>query len=234
MQAILYGPNGLPLTPQTPAIVDPSFAALRASIRPLEYQFPGQILGHYRGVGITSAAAFSSGVVLAAFRWAPASGAPVAVITRIRAALTVATTVTAQRMDALLAFFVRQYTVTETTNLTAVSVTNHQAKDRTSMGTSLLPSNGFAVTSAAGGLTGGTGTEDSNAFGHMGTSGGAAVAGVGTGVLTTPLYDWTTLGGHPVVLAPNEGVRIKLGTTAVATGTVTVTVEFEWAEVMAF
>lgn len=227
---VLYGPSGIALTPQTAQVVDPSFAAARASLRPLEYAFPGQTFGHYRAVGSTAAGLFTANVNLANLRFAPATGSPFAVLLRLRASLAVAVAVTAQRLDPLAAFIARGYTVQETTSITALTLSGNNARLRTSMGT---PITTLGVASAAAGLTGGTRAIDANPIGHAGLS-GAAIAAVGTGQLAQDVYKWDTLAGHPPVLAPNEGVLLQWGATALATGTVVVTVEWEWAEALVF
>src|SRR5712671_4156534 len=75
MNAVLYGPTGLTLNPPVAAVIDPSSAALRASLRPLEYSYPGSIGGHYRIAlpltgGLTG---IGAGGIILGFRWAPAT-----------------------------------------------------------------------------------------------------------------------------------------------------------------
>jgi hypothetical protein len=239
MQAILYGPNGLALTPQTPVIIDPSFGAVRESLRPLEYNYPSATLGLYRLAVITSAAQWSANSNVFAARWAPAApnSSALAVLLRLRASLAIAAagiTPVAQRVDPLVAFVARQYTARDTTNATAITISGHNAKLRTSMGTTLFAN--IDVASAAAGLSSGTKTVDGNAFGTMQMSAGAAFVSIGTGVLTADMYNWQTLGQHPVVLSPNEGILVQWGATALTTTTATalITIEMEWAEVLAF
>jgi hypothetical protein len=241
MQAILYGPNGLPLTPQTPVIVDPSFGAIRESIRPLEYSYPNALLGHYRVVATTSAIQPSANANMAALRWAPSTlTQAMFVLLRLRVSFAVAAaglTPAVQRIDPIVGLIARQYTARDATNATAVTISGHNCKMRTSMGTTLVAN--IDVASAAAGLSGGTKTVDGNAFGHVDLSEPGAVGGaapLGFGILTQDLYKWDTLGAHPVVLAANEGILVQWGTTAYTTTTATglVTVEFEWAEVLAF
>lgn len=221
-------------SPSKPAIsaeVDPTHAAARMSIRPLDWTNssigPGKILGHYRAFGQTSAAAFTNGVNLGVFRWTDPTN--FCVIMRVYATLTVVTAVTAQRTDPLLAFVTRSYTAADGTNATALTISGQSQAMRRSMGASLMTGN-MAVASAAGGASGGTSTKDSNAFGALALNG---VGGLGTAV-AGDLYKWDQLGQHPIVLSQNEGLQLQWGATTLATGTITVGFGVDWAEVAAF
>lgn len=229
---VLYGPNGLPLNPQTPAIIDPTFAALRAVLKPAEYVVPGFTGGHYRAVGLTSAIANAANAVLADFFFQPTNNALVAVIKRIRAHLYVATAVTAQRTDPLVVTFQRSYTAQSTTNATALTLSAHNAKMRT--GTMGTPIAKIGMASVAAGITGGTKTADANAFGSAPLSGSGAIAGLGTGSGWLDLYKLDDHGDHPPVLAASEGFSVLNGATAIATGTVITAVEVEWLEALQF
>lgn len=215
--------------PGISAEVDPTFAAARVSIRPLEYatRFGGRILGHYRAFAQTAAIAPSASGIMGAWRYTDTSS--VAVITRIYTTVTVATAVTAQRLDPIVAVIARGYTVRDLTNATVVVLTGNNAKTRTSMGTTLAAN--MDVASTAAGMTGGTKTQDTNPIGAAALPG---LAALGTALATTDLYKWDQLGGHPVVLAANEGINLLWGATSTGTGTVTVGFGIEWAEVPSF
>ena len=180
---VLYGPNGLPLNPQTPAIVDPTFGALRAVLKPHEYQFPGFTGGHYRAVGMTAAIAPAANAVLCDFFFQPVNNNLVCLIKRIRAQVYVATAVTGQRMDPLVCVMQRNYTAQSVTNATALVLAGHNAKMRTAnMGTSIAK---IGMASVAAGITGGVKTADANPFGAAPLSGGAILA----------WYDYRASGG---------------------------------------
>jgi hypothetical protein len=207
--------------------IDPTFQAARMSIRPYDYQLGGQILGHYRVAATTAAILPSANAVLFNFRWADPSR--FAVIMRLSAAVSVVTAVTPQRTDPLLSTVQRIYTVSETTNATSVLPTQNTGKARVNMGTTLATQ--IAVTSAAAGLTGGTKTADAQAFGALALTN---LGAIGTGVLQDDFVRFDELGMHPLVLSANEGITVSWGATALATGTVEVTVMCSWAEVVTF
>lgn len=211
--------------------VDPTFNAARICVRPLDYANLGQILGHYRVVGLTAAILPSANAILAALRWTDASR--FFALLKLSASVAVATAVTAQRVDPLAAFIARAYSVRDLTNATSVAFTaNRSNAMRTAMGQTVIGN--ADVASAAAGLTGGTKLVDTNAFGHAGLS-GAALAALGTGQLKQDLYKCDIANGeHPVILAQNEGILLQWGATALATGTVVVSVEAVWAEVALF
>lgn len=230
MQTKIIGSSNQGAIAPAEQAVDPMFLAARIALRPLDYSGSGRVLGFYRAAGFTAAGLFTAGVNLANFRITDASA--LAVILRARVTVAVAAAVTAQRLDPVGLFIARAYTVQETTNLTALTLTGNNGKMRTSpMGTALAT---VGVANAAAGLTGGTRTIDANPIGLAGLSGNAAIAGLGTGLPTTALVDASDAGNHPPVLAANEGLVLQWGATALATGTVVVGVEVEWAEVVVF
>lgn len=208
----------------------------------------GQILGHYRAYAATSAIAPAANAVLASVRWVAAASpgaAPGSSVTvnpqpqffvplRITAAVTVVTAVTAQRQDPLAVFAARAYTVSETTNTAAFTLTGNNAKMATAFGTSQFNTAGqMAVTNNAAGNTGGTSTADTQAFGSAGLP--VALVGLGIATATLDLYRADVVHHeHPLTLATNEGFKLQWGPTALATGTVIVTVGFEWMEVVAY
>jgi hypothetical protein len=229
---VLYGPTGLPLNPQVPAIVDVSFSALRNSLRPIEYQYPGFTGGHYRAVGLSSAVAFAANAPVADFFFQPATNNLYAVIKRIRAQIYVVTAVTAQRVDPLVAVFSRSYTAQSATNATALTLSGNNAKMRTVPMASAVAKIGMA--SAAAGISGGTRVNDANPFGAAALSGPSAIAGLGTGSNWLDLYKLDDHGDHPPTPAPSEGFSVNWGATALATGTVIAAVEIEWLEALQF
>jgi hypothetical protein len=220
--------------------IDPTFKAGRVSLRPIEYGIPsnlapgGKYLGHYAQVGTISAIAPAANAILAAFRWADPNN--FALLLRVWFSLQVVTAVTAQRLDALLMFMARAYTARDATAATAVVIAGNAGKMRTTpMGSSLMGVSGnFDVANAAAGLSAGTKTLDTNPMGSGGLSGPSAVAGLGTGVLNTDLYKGDKQGNHPQMLGTQEGFVAQWGATALASGTITLTIGVEWAEVAYF
>ena len=216
----------------------------RVVLSPFNGSQRGVVNGHYRAYGTTSAIAPNANAVLAAVRWvaAAATNAPeypnqaplVMVPLRISVQTTVVTAVTAQRNDAIAAFVQRSYTVSETTNVSAFTLSGNNAKMATGFGTSQFNTAGqMAVTSNAAGCTGGTKTGDTQPFGVAGFP--AALGAIGTGTGTLDLYRADIIHGmHPLTLATNEGFTVQWGATALASGTVTVTVGVEWMEVVVY
>ena len=225
---------------QNPGIsleVDRKFLAARVALRPLDYTAIGKNLGHYKAFGQTTAAVQNAASILGALRWPDTD--KLCVITRVYACITVVTAVTAQRTDPLLAYITRGYTVNDATAATALTITGNNGKMRSEMGSSLLnqgntPTFNLAVTSAAAGMSGGTGTDDSNPFGAAAFGAGPALAALGTGLAVTELYRHDRLSDHPPVLIGNEGIRVRWGTTTLATGTIVCGIGFEWAEVVVY
>lgn len=218
--------------PGVEAAVDPLFQAYRISQRPLDYTHLGQNLGHYRAVMTTTAAAPAANSILAAIRWVDPSR--YLVLHRIQASVQVVTVVTAQRLDPIVTTIARGYTVRDATAAGVVSLTGSNQKVRTSMGTSLISVSGnLDVATAAAGLAGGTKTLDAAPFGMLGISNSAPIAGLGTGA-NGDVYGPDIPGQHPVVLAGQEGVVVSWGPTALATGTVTVTIMMAWAEIAVY
>lgn len=218
------------LNPGLIAEIDPTFRSIYQSLRPLGYtNFQGKILGHYRAVATTSAAAFTSGVNLAALRWTDANN--FLVLLRARLWVTVVTAVTAQRVDPFVLTVARAYTARDGTGATVVAISGNTQKARSNMASSLVAN--LDVTSAAGGLTGGTKTVDTNPHYSIGLQANAGLVGIGTnggGELTNAENNYL----HPIVLGANEGILVQWGATTLATGTVAVMVELGWAEVSLF
>jgi hypothetical protein len=218
---------------QNPGIVaevDPTFRSLRAALRPLEYAtLQGKYLGHYSVIAVSAAIAPAANAAIFAARWTDPTN--FAVILRMRAFVTVVTAVTAQRNDPIVVNFARAYTARDATNATVVNISGQNQKRRSyPMATSLFGN--IDIANAAAGLTGGTKTVDANPHGAVGI-GGSGLVGLGTnggGELFNSENNYL----HPLTLSAQEGVLINWGPTALATGTVTVTVEMAWAEVATF
>lgn len=197
--------------------VDPTFNAARISIRPPE------VTGAYRiskttGIIAASTAATS---VLAAFRY---GGTGVAVISNIRVGLNVLAAYT-QGSVILSAYSTRSYTVTETTNYTAATLTGNNAKLRTSQATTSAL---FGVATTTG-ITGGTGTNDTQPLGSVTFN----LPGTITGQSMQDFFTFT-MQSFPLICAQNEGFRIICDTAFAATGTANLVFQVEWFEATAY
>jgi len=130
-------------------------------------------------------------------------------------------------------FFARGFTVSPTTHIgTTATLSGGNAKLRTSMGTSLMGGIWIQDTTA-GGMTGQTLGNDTDA---LATIGGASGTVIGTQFFgTNPASLWDDgVDEHPIVLAQNEGLTIQAPLAGPATGTFQVVVSVDWQEVNEF
>lgn len=212
------------------AQIDPSFQAIRASLRPLEYQQQGGAIGggHFgmaAQTGLTTV--LTAGSILLSFRWS--DSARLAMIHKIIvSAVTTTAFGTAQALD-VDAVVVRGFTASDSGG-TAVSMSANSGKKRTAMANSLVGDLRVASTTAA---AAGTGTADTNPFaaGVIPTNLSTAAVGA-TGVL--PLFQIIPGAEHGVLLAANEGFRVRVITTQGATGVVRYTLNVDWAEIPSY
>ena len=207
MQAVLFGPTGLPLNQQTAAIVDPSSAALRITAKNLEYSFPGALGGFYRVAipltgGITTSIAALAPLV--AFRWAPTTTGMLAVVKNINLAFGVRT---AGSSAAIIVMFeavrATSFTVQDTGG-TALALAA-TAKLRSSMANSQAL---IQYANGATALTAGTRTLDGAGFGGF-LYDEQPAAGVVRSTNAVDLYRDDSYASHPLVLANNEGFIIR-------------------------
>ena len=123
-------------------------------------------------------------------------------------------------------FVTRAYTASETTNITSVLPTANSNKTRVNMGTTLVTQ--LAMSSAAAGISGGTKTNDAQAFARAIFTN---VIGLGTGTLYQVIYENDVNAQHPLVLSANEGL-VFTSPVGVASGAVVVGITIAWAEVV--
>lgn len=196
--------------------VDPSFNAARVTIRPPE------VTGAYRiAMRTGTIAAATAAGILAAFRY---NGSGVAVITSVRVGLNVLTAYTAGSII-FSVWGTRSYTVTETTNYTAATLTGNNAKLRTSHATTSAL---FGVATTTN-ISGGTGTDDNQPMGSTTFNLPATITG-------QPVQDFFTFNmqSHPLVCGQNEGFRLRADTAWAATGTSNLVVMVEWFEATSY
>lgn len=196
--------------------IDPTFKAARISVRPPE------VTGAYRiAMRTGTIAAATAAGILAAFRY---TGTGLAIVQSVRVGLNVLTAYTAGSII-FSVYATRSYTVTETTNYTAAVLAGDNAKLRTSHATSSAL---FGVATTTG-ITGGTGTDDSQPLGSCTFNLPPTVTG-------QPVQDFFTFSmqSHPLVLGQNEGFRLRNDTAFAATGTSNVVVMVEWFETTSY
>lgn len=217
-------------TPGVEQIIDGTFGASRVSLRPLDYQTGGQILGHYRVASLTGlTTSIAAGGAIFSFRFAPGTS-NFAVVERVSVAAVITTAFTAgQPVDADVVI-VRAFTASDSGG-TALAPLGSSNKVRTSMGNSLASDVRIATTAALGA---GTGAADAAAFG-IGVASQTNAVGTGGGVNGSgDLYSLNMNAAHPIVLQNNEGFRVRVVTAQGSTGVVKYYIAAEWAEVVGY
>lgn len=229
------------------ATVDKTFSAERVSIRPLDYGTSiGNVLGHYRAVTFSGAAAVLSATdILASLWWADPTR--FFVLERLAMNIEVLTAITIAPVFDAQAFVFRGATgASAGTSSTVLSGTAPKQKLRSTMGPMLLTQQGELRTiGTTVKLTACTGkTNDSAPFGAAFWGGIEASNATGTAVLMSvgafcapgwqDLYSVSSPYSHPLVLSQNEGIEIQCITANNTTGTVKYGFVWEWAEVESF
>lgn len=204
------------------------FKALRTQAMPLDHGVQGHFgFGTFTGI---IAAGLAGGSELFQFRWTDTTR--LAVILAVRISASVSTTFFAAGVPAQLSLVrATGWTVQGTggTGITPAAL----MKKRSSMASSVLAANDMRIATTAA-LGAGTKTLDAQAI--CTRCAGAPITASLNGTIVAP---GTTLfradmgeGQHPIVLAANEGLVVTA--TVPGTGTWTLQVEIDWAEVAAF
>lgn len=203
-------------------------------------------IGPASGVLTGVAAGTASAGHLFAARWNPpvVNGSDkkprYALLTRFRARLVTLTGPTAQQEVGLDASVVRAYSASHAGG-TAIAIPT-LANGNTNKKRSVSPIGRFASADSSmvdlriattGALTNGTETFDSTAFGSCALT--ELAAGAAVQVSACEIYKSTEdLSGHPIILAPLEGIVIRNRILMGAGYTARLVVEFEWDEVDEF
>ena len=199
------------------------YRALRSEQRPLEIGSLGAYsLSMLSG---TMAAGLVANSEIYQFRWTDATRLAV-VHSIILDGISGSATAFAAGFGAVTVTPARSFTAAGTGG-TAATITGNNQKLRTSMGTTLLGEARCASTTALGA---GTKTLDSQAIGQY-----SLAIGTTASVQISPqviLFDWKTLGEHPLILAQNEGFAIRA--TVPATGTWQFGITVRWSEVTVY
>lgn len=208
-----------------------TFRAQRVTSRPIDHG----ALGHYKLSTVTGAMAAGAATrTIFYLRWTDASR--LCVITKLSIDGLIATTAFAAGQILVRAWVARAFTAENgTPGGTALTLTGHNAKQRTGMGSALM---GVARVATTAGLADGTWALDSNSIGLINThsSGGVGSATPIIGSIYLPKFELLNPDGgdgeHPLVLAQNEGLIVQV--TVPATGVWTAGVSTRWAEVAAY
>jgi hypothetical protein len=207
--------------------VDPTNAAARVSLRPLEHIGITPLLGgHYRlsaKSGLTTVIA-SAGAIFT-MRWA--DSARTAVINKVYASFIPTTAFTgAQAVDVDIVK-VTGYTAIDTSGtVIALGASN---KKRTNMNNSQM----LATVATTTALAAGTGTSDANPL-SQNTLYQQFGAAANASLPLQPLLDYNAGAEYPLVLAANEGFRIRIVTTMGVAGVGNFTIMVDWTEAPAF
>lgn len=204
-----------------------AFRAVRTVNRPLDYGS----LGSYRVQAATGtmAAALAANAEIAQFRWTDATR--LCVIRRVQVSYIATVAVGfAAGVARVLLTPARGWSAAGTGGGT-IAFTGNNAKQRTSMGTSLMAAGGgeirIATTAALGA---GTKTLDASNTEQLLFNASTAVNTVFAQQANLFLDDAGDQ--HPIVLAQNEGIVIRA--TVPATGTWEAGIVFDWSEVSAY
>lgn len=200
-----------------------NYRAMRATLRPIDYG----ALGSYRMslLSGTMAAGLAANSEVFQFRWSDSTRLCV-VTSVIWDGLSGSATAFAAGFGKVDLLVARSWTA-DGSGGNAATITGNNAKQRTSMGTTLLGAARVASTAA---LTAGTKTLDSQAVGQY-----SAAFGTGTSVQWMPQFDMFHMdpgGESPIILAQNEGIVVRA--TVPGTGTWQFGVTVCWTEVAAY
>lgn len=205
--------------------------ALRSEPRGPDY---GSLGSYQVGVqsGLLTGTGVTAGGTLFSCRWGDATR--FAVIHYISAKYTVTTAFTAVQEIGLDVIVARSYTVSDSAG-TAMTLTGNSFKKRANMGTTLMTDMRVGATTI---VTKGTSTEDAQPIAT--TSGithdlNPAAATVKLAVMQPQLVvDYTNGQDMPIVLAQNEGIRIRNTVVFPAAGAARLDVRMAWSEVTAY
>jgi hypothetical protein len=219
--------------PGTQCVVDATFGAYRATLKPNEFINQGVGGGHFKAAATSGALTTPVGAGSAVFsmRWSPPNGAaPLFLLKRLQVGWTMTTAFTAAQAIDFDVVRCTAFTVADSAGTALTPFTGNNNKVRSGlMATSVVNDMRIASTAA---LTAGTKTQDANPFAYLpaGTQAAANTALL-TGVPLTDVYADTLLNEHPETFAANEGFNIRAVTVFPAAGVIKLYVAVEWAEV---
>lgn len=211
--------------------VDPTRQGARVILQPLEWApAGGSVGGHYRIDQISGAVAgaVAANAELWNFRWADNGKYAVIKFVNISAVYTAIST-------PLFIDFELIKATNWTTNGSGGSSTNitNPTKLFSRMNASSFTSYGDLRVAGTAAITAGTKNLDSQGMGYIAPQLSATpVANITT--LNGDLFKDDKMAGHPIILAPNEGLVIRTPKGWAASNTTQLTVNCEWAEVNAW
>lgn len=204
-------------------VVDVTFGAQRATLKPQEYNFQSFNGGHYRLAGSTGAlTTVAGGAAIFSMRWATVG--PIMILKRLQLAVAITTVFTTGQAIDFDVIAQRTFSASDSGGTALTPPGNNSQKMRSAlMGSSQVADARISTTAA---LTAGTKTPDNAAFGIC-TIPNSNTLGSGAFV---DLYKDDLMGGHPMVFGANEGFNIRPVTTMGAAGVIKVYIVAEWCE----
>lgn len=189
--------------------------------------------GSYSAGFETTSLAFANNIVVWDFRNPTSNLVLVGQLNARIISMAIATPSANGLRQSLQLFVGRSYTSLSNTGRTAQTMTSNNCKLRTSFST---PGVEIGFASATGGITGGTVTEDATPLAQVGkfpqSHSVTAAAAPGAGVQDSNEYEmvWqpAPICGSPIILANNEGIRLRYLVTTPALAIITGRVQ--WAE----
>lgn len=223
--AVIQGLSG------TQAEVGPfASSPLHITAKPL----PHNGLGHYSWGGFTGIlpAALAANSEIFQFRWTDATR--FAVIRRLRISAVVSTTFFAAGVPIQIDLVKATAWSGQGTGGTAVTLGTNNKRRTAGMGSSLVAAGDIRIATTAA-LGAGTKTLDGNSLAAIAAAGPITASLNGTIIQPGYTLFEAEVGdaGHPLVLAANEGYVLR-SVAVPATGTWTVSVDHDWAEVTAY
>lgn len=215
------------------AQVDPSFQALRASLRPLDHVVGGVTGGHYGIVAYSGSvvAGQTAATVLFAVRFV--SSTKLMVLKSLRVGQTITTAYTTLSPPDVELVLARSFTVGYSSNNgTALAPAAYSNKARDSHAASeFAGGQGSIVPCTTSGMSTATISLDSHPYSYAAPPvPGLAIGSAGVMVL----YDQIQHGKHPLVFGTNQGFVVRFANTSGATGVSKLGITMEWAEVAAY
>lgn len=223
--ATIESPSGIELE------VDRSFQAARVSSRPLEFASKsGEVIGgHYGTVLITGlTTVLNVGDAIASLRWTDTM--KLLVLLRLHAYATIVTAFTTAQETSLDLVRVNGFTASDTGGVASqlAALLAGGGRKRNTMRPSVLGDLRIANATALGA---GTAVAIDGPLGFAALNCGNVVGGVAGENLFTVNGD---AGEHPIVLGPNEGLRVRIGVTQGAVGVVRFSLVLDWAEIPSY
>lgn len=210
-----------PADARVQAAVDPTFQALRASLKPTEHVNGTVIGGHYRTVAVTGlTTVLNSGDAILSLRWTDPTMQ--FLLHRLQVAATISTAFGAGQESSVDLVRVNGFTASDTGG-TAIAL-GTACQKAAGMSPTRLADLRVALAVALGA---GTGTAEASALSFAVLPTGNVVGASANAML----FDVLAGVEHPIGLAALQGLRVRIGLTQGAAGVVRFSFVLDWSEV---